>query len=89
MYPVCSVICAHACTHTHVHTQRPIPLDCNGRTCVECAKDLLPLSECANMNRSVVLIEEVDDTTDNSINGIISVSRSRLAIDKERPVLNN
>ena len=72
--------------HTHVHTQRPIPLHCNGRTCVECAKGLLSSSECANLNCSVVLIEEVDDTTDYSINGVISVSRSRS--DHEKPVLN-
>ena len=68
--------------HTHVHTQRPIPLDCNGRTCVECVKGLLPLSECANLNCSVVLIEEVDKKTDYSINGIISVTVQEAGVDQ-------
>ena len=70
--------------HTHVHTQRPIPLHCNGRTCVECAKDLLPLSEseCADLNCSVVLIEEVDEETDYSINGIISVTVQEAGVDQ-------
>ena len=67
-----------ACTYMHIvmyvyHMQRSIPLDCGGRTCVECAKGLLPSSECAIFNCSVVLIEEVA-MTDYTINGTIFVT---------------
>ena len=77
--------------HTHMHTYTYAHRDLYHYTamavlCVECAKGLLPSSECANLNCSVVLIEEVDDTTDYSINGVISVSRGRS--DHENPVLN-